>query len=122
MGRSMSAVPVTLHLWGYYLTGLGQAGQDRAYGVDGHVGTVQQDQRPASPVHLVVHPQPVDLGVVALGTVHPFPFLVARGATGLSIVAATVWLTLPSFVRLCRSSRSSIRYPAEHAQGQVRTD
>jgi hypothetical protein len=32
-----------------------------------------------------------------------------------------VWLTLPSFVRLSRSSGSSIRYLVEHAQGQVRT-
>jgi hypothetical protein len=44
-------------------------------------------------VNLVVHPQTVHLSVVALGSVHPFPFLVAAGAMGLSLVAATVSLT-----------------------------
>jgi hypothetical protein len=44
-------------------------------------------------VDFVVHPETVHLSIVALGSVHPFPFLLAAGARELSLVAATVWLT-----------------------------
>ena len=84
---------MTLHLGDDHPPGLGQAGQDRLHGLDRHVGAVQQDQRPAFAVDLVVHPETVHLSIVAPGTAHPFPFLLAAGARELSLVVATVWLT-----------------------------
>ena len=75
---------VSLHLGDDHPPGLGQAGQDRPHGVDRHVGAVQQDQRPAFAVDLIVHPETVNLSVVALDSVHPFPFLLAAGAGALA--------------------------------------
>jgi hypothetical protein len=61
---------------------------------------VQYDQWPAFAVDLVVHPEAVDLGVVALGSVHPFPFLLAAGAMEPSLVTVTMSFTPPCSVRL----------------------
>jgi hypothetical protein len=77
-----------LHLGEDLLSGLGQTGQYRLLGVDRHVGAVQEDQRPAFAVDLAVHPQTVHLSVVALDTIHPFPFVVAAGAPRLSSLVA----------------------------------
>src|SRR5918995_7403645 len=91
MGRSMSAVRPSPCISGTITrllsARLGKIDPMTSTDVDGHVGTVQYDQWPAFAVDLVVHPEAVDLGVVALGSVHPFPFLLAAGARGLSPVA-----------------------------------
>jgi hypothetical protein len=49
--------PVPLHLGHDHLVALGEPGQERAEVAGGHVGAVQQHERPARPVDLVVHLQ-----------------------------------------------------------------
>jgi hypothetical protein len=69
----VGGAPVPLHLCGDHPAGLRQAGQDRPHCIDGHVGAVEQEKRPAGPVDLVEHPQAVDLGVAARAIVAHYP-------------------------------------------------
>ena len=65
--------PVALLFDGDHLPGRGQARQDRSHHVDGHVRAVQQEQRRALAVDLVVHVELVDWCVARLGRCHPLP-------------------------------------------------
>jgi len=62
---AVARAPVAAHVDGDHLPGLGEPGEQRTHHVEVHVRAVQQDQRRARPVDLVVHAQVVDRRVAA---------------------------------------------------------
>jgi hypothetical protein len=82
----VGGAPVSLQLGSDHLAVGGQLGPDAAERkVDGQQPAVQQYQRPARAIHLVVHPQPVDRRV-SLGHAHILLGWLVVKTTGARVV------------------------------------